>query len=257
MTEASETQTPTATPPPKPGLDVRAIAESALLMDVTVLLVLLRVFLPIPGFQGLIRLACPAPFVLLALRRGPRAGLVATVASYILLSTFVGPVLATQTLVFGGVGTLFAWASQRRLHPAIAIVVGAILYGLLYLLLPFLLGLLALRVNLAKTLHDVHSQASSFLNSLGHLHLFGLPIGPSVTSGLSASGPGRALLDFLHGLALLLLTHPLATLIGFFACYSLANVWVYWFISVELYRRLPLETRSDIRGRQIDFFPVG
>ena len=49
------------------------IAEASLLMDVTVLLVLLRTFLPIPGLQGVVRLACPVPFVLLALRRGPRS----------------------------------------------------------------------------------------------------------------------------------------------------------------------------------------
>ena len=54
-----------------------------------VLLVLLRTFVPIPGFQGLVRLACPMPFVLLAVRRGPRAGLIATVAAYLLLSTFI------------------------------------------------------------------------------------------------------------------------------------------------------------------------
>lgn len=256
MTETAETRTPATTPPRKPGLDVRAIAESALLLDVMVLLVLLRVFLPIPGFQGLIRLACPAPFILLALRRGPRAGLVATVASYVLLSTFVGPVLSTQALVFGGLGTLFAWASQHRVRPSLAILSGAILYGVFYLLLPFLLGLLALRINLARTLHDVHKQAGSFLNGLGHFHLFSLSIGQPVVAALSASTAGRGLLDFLHGVALALLTHPLATFILFFAGYSLVNVWAYLIVSIELYRRLPLETRSNTRGQRIDFFPI-
>ena len=36
---------------------MRTIAEASLLLDVTVLLVLLRTFVPIPGFQGLVRLA--------------------------------------------------------------------------------------------------------------------------------------------------------------------------------------------------------
>lgn len=256
MTDTTETQTATAMPP-KPGLDVRAIAESALLMDVTVLLILLRVFLPIPLFQGVIRLACPAPFILLALRRGPRAGLVASVASYVLLSTFIGPVIATQVLVFGGLGTLFAWASGRKAPPWLAVLVGALLYGVFYLLLPFLLGLLALRINLTRTLHDVQQNAASFLNGLGQLHLLFIPIGKPFVATLSGSGAGRVVLDFLHGVALALLTHPLLTFILFFASYSLVNVWAYLYISIELFRRLPSETRSDTRGRTIEFFPIG
>jgi hypothetical protein len=243
-------------PPQRSQLDVRTIAEASLLMDVTVLLVLLRTFLPIPGIQGLVRLACPLPFVLLALRRGPRVGLIATMASYVLLSTFVGPLLATQVLVFGGLGSMFAWASQRRFPMAPTIVVGAALYGLLYLLPPFLFSLLVLRINLIKTLHDVQKNAGSFLKGLGHLQFLGVKISEPLVHALSSSGPGRAILDTLHGVALTLLTHPLATLVGFFAAYSLVNVWAYLIVSIELYRRLPPEARRTAQGGRIDFFPV-
>ena len=283
-------------PPPAPGLDVRTITESALLMDVTVLLALLRVLLPIPGLQGLIRLACPIPFVLLALRRGTRAGLVATVASCVLLSTFVGPLLAVEQLVvFGGLGTLFAWASKRRLNIVLVVVVGATLYGVLYLLPPFLFSLAILKIDLGRTLHDVQHQANGFLLSFGHLRLLGfaamaailvasvlalvtgsvsqavntivflpfgflglfLPIGPSSVAGLSRYALGRTLLDTLHGAALVFLTHPLATFVLFFAAYSLINVWAYLVVSIELYRRLPPEARRDAQGAPIDFFRVG
>src|SRR5438105_13697637 len=103
MIDTEELAGPPAAPR-RSRLDVRTIAEASLLLDVTVLLVLLRTFVPIPGFQGLVRLACPMPFVLLAVRCGPRAGLIATVAAYLLLSTFIGPVFATHVLVFGGLG---------------------------------------------------------------------------------------------------------------------------------------------------------
>jgi hypothetical protein len=237
-------------------LDVRTIAESSLLLDVTVLLVLVRTFIPIPGFQGLIRLACPMPFVLLAARRGPRAGLVATAAAFVLLSTFIGPLLATQVLVFGGLGTLFAWAARRRWHPALVIVAGAILYGLLYLVPPFIFGLLVLRVDLARTLRDVKRQSSQFLDGLGHFQVFGIHIGEGVLRSVSSFGPGRALLDGLHAIALQALQHPLATLIFVFACYSLVNVWAYLIVSIEVFRRLPAEARRDAEGNLIDFFPV-
>ncbi|HWE61211.1 MAG TPA: hypothetical protein VHB98_05825, partial [Chloroflexota bacterium] len=56
-----------------------ALVEAALLLDIVVVLCLIRTFVPIPGFQGVIRLICPAPFVLLGLRHGVRTTFVATV----------------------------------------------------------------------------------------------------------------------------------------------------------------------------------
>ncbi len=241
--------------PPHSGLDVRTIAESALLMDVTVLLALFRVLVPIPGLQGLVRLACPIPFVILALRRGTRAGLVATVASCVLLSTFVGPLLAfEQLLVFGGLGTLFAAASRRRTNMLLVILVGATFYGFGYLLPPFIFGLLILHIDLGRTLHDVQKQAHSFLDKIGSFRLGSVDIGKGLNDTLSSVLPGRWLLDGLHGLALAGLTHPLVTLIVFFAAYSVINIWAYLIVSIELYRRLPIEARRDAKGNQLDFF---
>jgi Predicted membrane protein (DUF2232) len=237
-------------------LDVRTIAEASLLLDVTVLLVLLRTFLPIPGFQGLVRLACPMPFVLLAVRRGPRAGLIATVSAYLLLSTFIGPVFATQVLVFGGLGTLFAWASKRRLHPGATVFMGALLYGLLYLLPPFLIGLLVLRINVVTTLQAVQHSARGFLEGLGHLHLLGVPVGPALVSFVSSFPAGQAVLNGLHGAVFTLLLHPYWVLVIISSAYSLVNVWAYLVVSIELYRRLPVEARRDARGKGLDFFSV-
>ena len=249
MIETEEMAGPPAPAARRSRLDVRTIAEASLLLDVTVLLVLLRTFVPIPGFQGLVRLACPMPFVLLAVRRGPRAGLIATVAAYLLLSTFIGPVFATQVLVFGGLGTLFAWASKRRVHPGATVFLGALLYGLLYLLPPFLIGLLVLRINVVTTLHAAQSEARNVLTGLGH---FAAPL----VSALSGSGLGRAVLDGLHGVAFTLLLHPYWVLAIISSAYSLANVWAYLFVSIELYRRLPAEARRDARGGRLDFFSV-
>lgn len=247
-----------AAPMPKAshsGLDVRTIAESALLMDVTVLLALFRVLVPIPGLQGLVRLACPLPFVILALRRGTRAGLVATAASCVLLSTFVGPLLAIQQLVvFGGLGTLFAAASRRRTNVILVILLGAVFYGLGYLLPPFIFGLLVLHIDLGRTLHDVQRQAHSFLDRIGSFRFGSINVGKSVNDALSSVPPGRWLLDGLHSLALAGLTHPLVTLIFFFALYSLINIWAYLIVTIELYRRLPIEARRDVQGNPLDFF---
>lgn len=49
-----------------------ALVEAALLLDIVVVLCLVRTFIPIPLLQGIVRLFCPTPFVLLGLRRGSR-----------------------------------------------------------------------------------------------------------------------------------------------------------------------------------------
>ena len=74
---------------------------------------------------------------------------------------------------------------------------------------------------------------------------------------LSSIGPGRVLLQVLYPIALAALTHPLVTLIVFFAGYSLINVWAYLIVGIELFRRLPDETRRDAQGQRVDFFPLG
>jgi hypothetical protein len=40
------------------------------------------------------------------------------------------------------------------------------------------------------------------------------------------------------------------------SAYSLVNVWAYLVVSIELYRRLPVEARRDARGGGLDFFSV-
>jgi len=237
-------------------LNVHAIAEAALLLDVTVLLSLIQILIPIPGFQSIVRLACVVPFILLTLRRGVRVSLIASLACYVLLAAFVGPLVAIAGLFFGLLGTLFGWASQHRVGRILTIVAGAAFYGVFLLLLPFLFSLYVLRINLPKTLHDVHRQAGSFVDGLGHIHVGSVSVSAPIVSALSASSMGRGLLDLLHGVAIGLLTHPLATFLGFFALYSLVHVWAYLIVSIELYARLPEETRRNEQGQKVDFFPI-
>jgi hypothetical protein len=134
------------------------------------------------------------------------------------------------------------------------VVASATLYGLLYLFPPFLFGLLVLRINLLKTLHDIRNNAQHFVDGLGHLQILGIHIGEGVVSAISASGPGRWLLDGLHGLVMTILTHGLAALVVVSGAYCLLHVWAYLIASMELYRRLPVEVRRDPRGERLDFF---
>ena len=53
-----------------------------------------------------------------------------------------------------------------------------------------------------------------------------------------------------------LTVHPYWVLVIISSAYSLVNVWAYLVVSIELYRRLPVEARRDARGGGLDFFSV-
>ena len=134
-----------------------ALVEAALLLDIVVLVVLVRTYLPIPGFQGILRLVCP-PLCPIGDAARLRVCLIAAVAAYVLLSTLIGPVLAIQILVFGGLGALFGAFARRRRPPAAAVVLGVAGYGVFYLFLPFILGLWLLRISPKTVLDAVTTQ---------------------------------------------------------------------------------------------------
>lgn len=209
-----------------------ALVEAALLLDIVVLLVLVRTYLPIPGFQGALRLVCPAPFILLGLRRGVRACGLATVSAYVLLSTLIGPVLAIQILVFGSLGCIFAYVSRRRGPQALAIILGAAVYGVLYLLVPFVLGLWLLRISPQTVINAVTTQMRHLAGFLARLHLL----------------PLAHLADWLA-------VHWVAAYIVSNIIYSLVNIWAYLVVTRELFRLLPAEVRTDARGQSFDFYP--
>lgn len=209
-----------------------ALVEAALLLDIVVLLVLVRTYLPIPGFQGALRLVCPAPFILLGLRRGVRTCGLATVSAYVLLSTLIGPVLAIQILVFGSLGCIFTYVSRRQGPQAIAVVLGAAVYGVLYLLVPFVLGLWLLRISPQTAIDAVTTQMHHVAGFFARLHLL----------------PLAHLADWLA-------VHWVAAYIVSNIIYSLVNIWAYLVVTRELFRLLPAEVRADAQGQSFDFYP--
>jgi uncharacterized protein YybS (DUF2232 family) len=217
------------------------LVEAALLLDIVVLLVLVRTYLPIPGFQGVLRLVCPAPFVLLALRRGTRTCLVATVAAYVLLSTLIGPILAIQILVFGALGAIFGYVSSRRGPAVLAIVIGAAVYGVLYLFVPFVLGLLVLRISPQGAIDAVRTQVHSIVNFILSLRFGGLSLRDTPVRGVT-------------NLAEWFVAHWLVAIVVGIVLYSLLNIWAYLIVTRELFRLLPADVRTDAQGATVDFY---
>jgi hypothetical protein len=223
---------------------ITALVEGALLLDIVVVLCLVRTFIPIPGFQGLIRLLCPAPYVLLGMRNGVRAAAMATVGGYIVLSALVGPVFGTQILVYGAIGTVYAAAARLRLPYLVALSFGALIYGgylaFVTVGVPLILGVINLHISATVLIGKIKDQLTSLAHAIGGFHL-----------GSFSLHSVSWLRNFYHWT----LDHWLAALIVLVVFYGVINSWAFLFVTREIMARVDRDIRMDARGRRIDFYP--
>jgi uncharacterized protein YybS (DUF2232 family) len=96
-------------------LDALGLAEGGLLADVGVILDLAAIYIPLIG--TVLGPAVPTPFVVLALRRGPRVTLLAAAVSAFLVTIFAGPHFGWRMGLEAIIGLLMGWAMQRRMRP--------------------------------------------------------------------------------------------------------------------------------------------
>ncbi len=221
-----------------------ALVEGALLLDIVVVLCLVRTFIPIPGFQGLIRLLCPAPFVLLGLRNGVRTATMASIGGYIVLSALVGPVFGTQILVYGLIGTVYAAAARWRLHYLLALTFGALIYGgylaFVTVGVPLILGVINLHVSANVLIGKIKDQLISLAHTVG-----GFSLGPLSLHSVIW------LRQFFHWT----LDNWIVALVVLVVVYGFINSWAFLFVTREIMARVDREVRMDARGRRIDFYP--
>lgn len=97
------------------SLDAIGLAEGGLLADVGVILDLAAIYIPLIG--AVLGPAVPTPFVILALRRGPRVTLLAAAVSAFLVTIFAGPHFGWRMGLEAVVGLLLGWAMQRHIRP--------------------------------------------------------------------------------------------------------------------------------------------
>jgi hypothetical protein len=225
---------------------VAGLVEAALLLDIVVVLCLIRTFVPIPGFQGVVRLVAPAPYVLLSLRRGVRTGILATVGGFVVLSALVGPVFGTQILVYGLLGTVYAGAARLRLPYLVALALGALIYGgyiaVLTVGVPLMLGVLNLHISAGDLINKIRDQLQSVGHAIGSLHL-----GPIAVHNLPIT-PMRLLFHWT-------LAHWLAALVAIVVIYGVVNSWAFLFVTREILARVDHDVRVDPQGQRIDFYP--
>ena len=240
--DASPPRPVTSTPPvalrpadTAPGvgwLDALGLAEGGLLADIGVILDLAAIYIPLVG--AVLGPAVPTPFVILALRRGPRVTLLAAAVSAFLVTIFAGPHFGWRMGLEAVVGLLLGWAMQRRMRPILIWGLGTLLVSIV-----------------------------TFIAALGVIFITGLPIKDVVDelrNGLGAAAwlvaTGAALLG---GEGQWLSIRPLLVVIGVLALriwpvLLLAYVTVFTLPTVAFYYAVANAT-ARVLGYKVKPFP--
>jgi hypothetical protein len=130
-----------------------AIVEGALLGDIAIVFLLMRVYLPVPIVRTLIRILATVPFIVLMQRRGLRLTLLAAIASYLLFCALVGPILALTAIDIAVAGILVGLARKAGMGVVSTTLWSGPAYAVLDLILPTLATVIIFRVpvkNLAE-----------------------------------------------------------------------------------------------------------
>jgi hypothetical protein len=156
-----------------------AIVEGALLGDIAIVFLLMRVYLPVPIVRTILRTFAAVPLVMLTQRRGIKLTILAAIASYVLFSALVGPLLAIASLdvavsaILLGIGRRLGW------HAALNTLWTGIAYAFLDLIVPTIVTVIVFRYPV-KTLVDAARHFVRLIFSLwtGLLQVLNFP--PSV-----------------------------------------------------------------------------
>lgn len=139
-----------------------AIVEGALLADIALVFLLMRAFLPIPGARQIIRALATIPFVMLVQRRGVKLTVLAAIASYILFSALVGPLLGFAAVDVGVAGVLIGVGRRFGFGPVLNTLWTGPAYALLDLLIPTLISVWLFRYPVGKLI----GAAKNFIRSM-------------------------------------------------------------------------------------------
>ena len=123
----------------------RAIVEGALLGDIAIVFLLMRVYMPILVVRTLIRAVASVPFVMLTQRRGVRIAVLAGIASYVLFSALVGPILALAAVDVAVAGILIGVGRRVGLNAPFNTLWTGPVYAILDLVIPTIASVIIFR----------------------------------------------------------------------------------------------------------------
>ncbi len=110
--------------------------EGALLGDIAVVFLLMRVYLPVPVVRTLLHTVASVSLVMLTQRRGLGLTVLAGLASYILFSALVGPILALSAIDVAVAGILVGLGRRIGIGPVVNTLWTGVVYAFLDIILP-------------------------------------------------------------------------------------------------------------------------
>lgn len=146
-----------------------AIVEGALLGDIAIVFLLMRAFLPLPGVRQLLRAVATVPFVMLMQRRGLRLTILAAIASYILFSALVGPLLALAAVDVAVAGILAGIGRRAGLGMGVNILWTGPVYAFLDLFIPTIASVIIFRYPVKKLIEAAKNFVKTIFNFILYL----------------------------------------------------------------------------------------
>ncbi len=222
------------------------IVEGALLADVAVVLLLGRVYLPIPLVRTAWRFMAAAPFVLLAQRRGIKTAIMSGIVAYLLLTALVGPTLALTALDTAFAAILIAAAIHWQWPRAVTAVVAGLVYAACDIVIPTIFFAIVFRIPVTTLVADVRNgmrgsttlaaRSAAEVNRILAL-LFG------------STGP-RLPVHLIHsagfGITAFLVSHWLVFALLVAGAMGIANIFAYHAATDLILDRLPASERAPL-----------
>ena len=132
----------------------RRIVEGAPLADIAVVLLLGRIYLPIPVVRTIWRMLAGTPFILLAQRQGIRVTIMSGIVAYLLMTALVGPTLALTALDTAFAAIIIAAAIHWKWPRVVTAIVGGLIYGACDVVLPTVVFTVLFRVPVSTLVGD-------------------------------------------------------------------------------------------------------
>jgi uncharacterized protein YybS (DUF2232 family) len=205
-----------------------AIVEAALLSDIAIVFLLMRVFMPIPPVRSIIRAVATVPFVMLTQRRGFKIAVLAAIASYILFTALVGPILALAAVDIAVAGVLLGIGRRVGAGPVVNALWTGPVYALLDVIFPTVASLFIFRYPVKDLIGSAHNFVKLMFNfAVWIMTKAGAPAS-AIHQVRSWEGPA--------------VTHWQYAWIGLSVLYGYLIIYLAVLISEVVLRQLPAET---------------
>lgn len=205
-----------------------AIVEGALLGDITIVFLLMRAFFPVPPVRALIKAVAVIPFIMLTQRRGIKLTILAGLASYILFSALVGPLLGLAAIDVAVAGILIGAGRRWGIGPALNTLWTGVAYTALDIVFPTVVSVFIFQ-------YPIHALVKSARNFVGLVFKFGVWVLQE------AHAPASAIADWQSWRGPVATNWPIAWL-AVSLLYGILNIYLAVLVSQMVLRQIPEQT---------------